>query len=108
MLVGKEAGRTVVLILALIISTVAVMAGCAKEPAPVPVTEWQPLADAYFPVKFEHPKGWHVVSEGTRQLIYSSPDAIQKFHDPSAKGPLGVELVVAYEKLTAAPQPLEK
>jgi len=87
MLVPRRGSPRDALAAAVILASLVVAAGCARQPAPVPVTQFQPLADAYFPVKFEHPAGWHVVSEGTRVMVYSSPEAIQRFHDPAAKTP---------------------
>ncbi len=80
--------------------TFMLLQGCKRGPEAPKISEWERYQDPYFKATFSYPKGWHVITEGTKASVYSSPDAVQKFFDPLSKtGELGAQLVVAFEKL---------
>lgn len=75
------------------------LAGCSKTAEPVSIGSWERYQDPYFKASFIYPKGWHVVPEGGKVSIFSSPDVMDKFYDPTSKGKTGLQLIVSYEKL---------
>ncbi len=75
------------------------LSGCARKSEPAKIAEWTRYDDPYFKAHFSYPKGWHLLSEGGRVTIYSSPEVVEKFYDPTSKGKEGVQLIVTFEKL---------
>ncbi len=73
--------------------------GCEKKAEPLSIPAWERYQDPYFKVTFFHPKGWHIVSEGGKVSVFSSPEAAGKFYDPTSKSKIGAQLVVSYQKL---------
>jgi hypothetical protein len=80
--------------------TLFVFFGCAKEPPePVKIEAWERHQEPYFKAHFSYPKGWHMLSEGNKISFYSTPEAVEKFYDPTAKGRIGIQLMVSFEKM---------
>lgn len=82
-----------------VISAIVLLQGCQKSAEPVKIEAWERFQQPYFKVSFSYPKGWHVVGEGGKMSLYSSQEAVEKFIDPTTPGKMGLELLVAYEKL---------
>jgi hypothetical protein len=76
-----------------------VVMGCAKVAEPRKVETWTHYQEPYFKMHFAYPGGWHLVGEGSKISVFSSQDAMEKFYDPTTKGKLGIQLIVAMEKL---------
>jgi hypothetical protein len=85
-------------IVLLLINTIF-FAGCEKEVQPLEVTGWERYQEPYFKAHFSYPKGWHRLEEGNKISFYSTPEAVDKFYDPTTKGKIGVQLMVSFEKL---------
>ena len=75
-----------------------VLAGCDKRVKVAPITEWTQFQDQFFRVTFSYPKGWHVVVEPSKVILYSSPETMGKFFDPTSDGKPGAQIVVAAER----------
>ena len=84
---------------AFILVSVMVIGGCSKASQPVNIVAWERYQDPYFKANFIYPKDWHVVSEGGKVSLFSSPDVMEKFFDPTSKNKIGLQLIVSYEKL---------
>lgn len=87
----------------LVAAAALIAAGCEKKTEPMHIPEWETYSDPYFRVSFSHPKGWHIVSEGRKVSVFSSPEVVDKFYDPTSKGKIGAQLVVSYEKPDTMP-----
>lgn len=96
--------RTLLVTFSLIVAVL--MIGCSKEAQPVQIAGWERYQEPYFKAHFAHPKGWHMLSEGNKISYYSTPEAVDKFYDPTSKGKIGIQLMVSYEKMEA-PKSLE-
>lgn len=72
---------------------------CEKEVQPIQIAGWDRYQEPYFRAHFSYPKGWHMLQEGNKISLYSSPDVVEKFYDPTAKGKIGVQLMVSFEKM---------
>jgi len=77
--------------------------GCGKKPEPFNISTWERHQDPYFKVTFSYPKGWHIVTEGGKASVFSSPEVVGKFYDPTSKDKIGAQLVVSYQKLDTVP-----
>lgn len=81
------------------IMTMVLVLGCAKAPEPVTVEAWERYQEQYFKANFSYPRGWHLLSEGNKVSVFSSPEVVDKFYDPTAKGKIGIQLMVSFEKM---------
>ncbi|HLF20412.1 MAG TPA: hypothetical protein VI704_06450 [Bacteroidota bacterium] len=77
---------------------ILLIAGCDKKAKVPPITEWEPFQDQFFRVTFSYPKGWHVVVEPSKITLYSSPEAMNKFFDPTSDAKPGAQVIVAGER----------
>jgi hypothetical protein len=85
----------ITVLLAVLVVAFLVFPGCQQKKAEI--TGWQAYTDDYFKVTFSYPTGW-VLDNKTRQaMIYSSPDAAQKFFDRDPRKQDGVQIIVAAE-----------
>lgn len=87
------------LVTALLFVGTIFLTSCEKEVQPLEVTGWERYQEAYFKTHFSYPKGWHMLAEGNKISLYSTPDAVDKFYDPTTKGKIGVQLMVSFERL---------
>ncbi len=83
----------------LLTSALLLVAACNKKPDVKPITEWDDYSDQFFKVTFKYPKGWHVLTEVNKVTIYNDSSAVAKFFDPFSKNPLGVQIIVASERI---------
>ncbi|MBI4429423.1 MAG: hypothetical protein HY562_09930 [Ignavibacteriales bacterium] len=74
--------------------------GCEKKLQVPAVTEWAEFQDQFFRVTFAYPKGWHVVVEPNKVILYSSPETMGKFFDATSDAKPGAQIVVASERDT--------
>lgn len=79
---------------------VTLIAGCDKKAQVPAITEWAEFQDQFFRVTFSYPKGWHVVVEPNKVIVYSSPETMGKFFDPTSDAKPGAQIVVASERDT--------
>lgn len=80
-----------------------VMAGlffvaCEKKVKAPAITEWTQYQDPFFRVTFSYPKGWHLVGEPHKVILYSSAEAMEKFFDPTSGGAIGAQIIVTTER----------
>ncbi|MCX7983414.1 MAG: hypothetical protein N3A63_00695 [Bacteroidetes bacterium] len=75
--------------------------GCAPKEAEI--KEWDRFQSTFFKVSFMYPKGWYVVAEPNRILVYNTFEAAEKFftHDPKKED--GVQIIVAAESEDVIP-----
>lgn len=68
---------------------------CAKKQ--VEIKEWDRFQNTFIKISFQYPKGWYIVAEPNRILVYNSFEAAEKFftHDPKKED--GVQIIVAAE-----------
>jgi hypothetical protein len=75
-----------------------VLWGCEKKVKVPQITEWAQFQDPFFRVTFTYPKGWHVVVEPNKVIVYSSQEAMEKFFDPTSSGKAGAQVIVTSER----------
>lgn len=71
---------------------------CDKKVKAPAITEWTQYQDPFFRVSFSYPKGWHLVGEPHKVILYSSQESMQKFFDPTFEGPIGAQIIVTAER----------
>ena len=77
---------------------VLLFAGCEKKINVPAVTEWADFQDQFFRVTFSYPKGWHVVVEPNKVIVYSSQETMGKFFDPTSDAQPGAQIIVTSER----------
>ncbi|HLF19974.1 MAG TPA: hypothetical protein VI704_04215 [Bacteroidota bacterium] len=77
---------------------ILLLAGCDRKVKVPPITEWATFQDQFFRVTFSYPKGWHVVVEPSKIILYSSAEAMNKFFDPTSEDKPGAQIIVAGER----------
>ncbi len=78
-----------------LIAFLAFVFGCGPK-AP-DIQEYDEYQNQFFKATFKYPKGWYVVSEPNRVLIYSSFEAADKFFTYDPRKEDGVQIIVASE-----------
>ena len=86
------------LFLTLVLST-ALLIGCGKKVETPKIIGWDHYQDPYFEIGFNYPTGWHLVPEGGKFSVYSSPEVVNRFVNFSLEGKDGVRLVVSTQKM---------
>jgi hypothetical protein len=71
---------------------------CEKKVKAPAITEWTQYQDPFFRVTFSYPKGWHLVGEPHKVILYSSQESMQKFFDPTFEGAIGAQIIITGER----------
>ncbi len=71
---------------------------CDKKVKAPAITEWTQYQDPFFRVTFSYPKGWHLVGEPHKVILYSSQESMQKFFDPTFEGAIGAQIIITSER----------
>ncbi|MFZ5515822.1 MAG: hypothetical protein ACOY90_04255 [Candidatus Zhuqueibacterota bacterium] len=85
--------------LSFIFIVVALFWGCQKSQQVSLITGWEKYKDPYFKVQFAQPVNWFVNAEGSRIRLYSSPQSVDKFMTPTAKGVEGVQFIISFQQM---------
>jgi hypothetical protein len=74
--------------------------GCSKkQPEAAGIAAWEQFQDSYEKIGFSYPQGWTLTADAGKYNVYNDSAAVEKFIDPKADAPDGVQLAVARERL---------